>query len=299
MRRSIRLSQNFLSNQPLVEQLVDQAGFGPNDTVLDIGAGSGSITRALAGHAGHVIAYEADERLATELVGKFLANPSVQIVMGDFMSADLPVTAYKVFANIPFNKTSEIIRKLLDSFNPPADAYLIMQREAALKFAGEPKRQSLFSVLHAPWFSFEIQRTFHARDFTPQPRAAVVLLHISLRLVPLVSASEAEPYRDFVSYVYNHANPNILPSLKQLFPGSRFDAAEHALGPKVTAKPSQLETHDWLALCHAFTSGAAATQLHLITGATHKLQQEASQIEKHHRARLSKNWRQESKRLTD
>lgn len=297
MRRSIRLSQNFLNNQPLVAQLVGQAGLSPNDTVLDIGAGSGSITRALASQACRIIAYEADERLATELAGKFLANPNVQIVMGNFMAADLPLGIYKVFANIPFNKTSEIVHKLLDSFNPPVDAYLIMQREAALKFAGEPNHYSLFSVLHAPWFTFEVQHVFHARDFTPQPKVSIVMLHICLRSEALVPASETEPYRDFVSYIFNHANPNILPSLKQLFPGKNFDAVEHALGPKVTAKPSQLEPHDWLAIFRAYTSTANTSQKRLIAGAATKQRQEAAQIEKHHRTRLSKTWRQESKTL--
>lgn len=296
MRRSIRFSQNFLSNQPLVEQLVSQAGFSQNDTVLDIGAGSGSITRALASRAGHVTAYEADEQLATALVGAFLMKPSVQVVMGDFMAAELPLGVYKVFANIPFNKTSEITHKLLDGFNPPQDCFLIMQREAAQKFAGKPGHQSLFSVLHAPWFSFEVQHTFRAQDFVPQPKVVVVLLEISLRTEPLVAASEAESYRDFVSYVFNHANPNILPGLNQLFPGSNFDAAEHALGPKVTAKPSQLEPHDWLAIFHAFSGTAKERQRQLVIGAAMKQQQEASRIEKYHRTRLSKHWQQESKK---
>lgn len=292
MRRSIRLSQNFLSNQPLVDQLVAQAGFGTNDTVLDIGAGSGSITRALASRAGHVTAYEADERLATMLVGKFLSNPSVQVIMGDFMTADLPLDSYKVFANIPFNKTSEIVHRLLDGFNPPVDSFLIMQREAAQKFAGVVGRQSLFAILHAPWFSFETQHTFHARDFTPQPKVAIVLLRINHRAEALAPASEAEPYRDFVSYIFNHANPNVLPSLKLLFPGKSFGTVERALGSKVTAKPSQLELHDWLALFSAFVASATATQKQTIRGASNKLQHEAKSIEKHHRTRSARNWRQ-------
>ena len=291
MRKSIRLSQNFLTNQPLVEQLVGSAGFSQSDTVLDVGAGTGTITRALASRAGHVTAYEADERLATELVGKFLANQNVQVVMGDFMAADLPLGTYKVFANIPFNKTSDIVRKLLDGFNPPAASYLIMQREAALKFAGEPKKQSLFSVLHGPWFETNIIYEFKPSDFTPQPAVKIVLLHVQQRDNSLVHASQAEAYHDFVSYVFNHANPNILPSLKLLFPNKSFTAVEHALGPKITAKPTLLEPHDWLTVFHAFMSTAQERQQRLVAGAAMKQQQEASHIEKHHRTRSARNWR--------
>jgi len=296
MRKSIRLSQNFLANQPLIEQLVSRAGFSSSDTVLDIGAGSGSITRALAGYTGHVIAYEADERLATELVGKFLANPNVQIIMGDFLMADLPLSTYKVFANIPFNKTSDIVHKLLDGFNPPIGSHLVIQQEAAMKFAGVAKKQSLFSILHSPWFEMNIIYEFKPGDFTPRPAVKIVLLHIKQRVNPLVLASEAELYRDFVSYVFNHANPNILPSLKLLFPAKSFAAVERALGSKVASKPSQLEPHDWLAMFRAFMSTAQERQRQLVTGAALKQRQEAAHIEKHHRTRLSKFWRQESKK---
>jgi hypothetical protein len=88
-----------------------------------------------------------------------------------------------------------------------------------------------------------------------------------------------------VSYVFNHANPNILPCLKQLFPSSHFALAEHALGPKVTAKPSRLDPHDWLALLHAFASNSNESQKKMVAGAAAKQQHEASQIAKQHRTR--------------
>ena len=295
MRRSVQYSQNFLRDPRLVEALVSQSGISQNDTVLDIGAGSGSITRTLAAKAGHVIAYEADERLATKLVGEFIANPNVQIVMGDFLASAVPTATYKVFANIPFNKTSDIVHKLLDSFNPPIDCFLIIQHEAALKFAGAPNRQTLFSALHGPWLRTEIVHTFQAHDFVPAPKVTAVLLRIEQRDESLVPTSESEIYRDFVSYIFNHANPNILPSLKQLFSGKNFDASEQALGNKLTAKPSQLEIHDWITLFRAFMATASNSQHQLIVGASVKQQREAASLEKHHRTRLDKNWRSTSK----
>jgi len=294
MKQSVRLSQNFLRNPKLIEQLVSGSTISANDTVLDIGAGSGSITSALAGHAGKVLAYEADERLATNLIAKYVVQPEIQIIMGDFLSNPLPTEPYKVFANIPFSLTADIVRKLLDGFNPPTDAYLIMQREAALKFAGEVKKQSLFSALHGPWFDMVIAHEFKAADFAPQPKIRIVLFWIHQREAALISASESEQYRDLVAYLFNHANPNILPSLQRLFPAKQFELAESALSGKIVAKPSQLELHDWIALFRAFQLSANDAQLAIVRGAASKQQTEANKIEKHHRTRSAKNWKSAS-----
>jgi len=294
MKRSVRLSQNFLRNPKLIEQLVNGSTINANDTVLDIGAGSGSITSVLAGHAGKVIAYETDERLAANLIAKYVVQPEVQIVMGDFLTSPLPTEPYKVFANIPFSLTSDIVRKLLDGFNPPTDAYLIMQREAALKFGGEVKKQSLFSILHGPWFEMVIAHEFKAADFAPLPKVKIVLLWIHQREAALVNASDSETYRDLVTYLFNHANPNILPSLQKLFPSKQFEIAETALSGKIVAKPSQLELHDWITLFRAFQLSANDDQLRIVRGASGKLGQEVARIEKHHRTRSAKNWRHAS-----
>lgn len=294
MKQSVRLSQNFLRNSKLIDALISGSSIRAEDTILDIGAGSGSITRALAGHAKRVVAYESDERLATNLIAQYVVQPEVQIVMGDFLTNPLPTEPYKVFANIPFNLTSDIVRKLLDGFNPPTDCYLIIQRDAALKFAGEAKKQSLFSILHGPWFEMTIAHEFKSGDFVPQPKVKIVLLRIEKRAESLILASATDTYKDFVSYVFNHANPNILPSLKKLFPAKQFGLIEHALSGKLTAKPSQLELHDWIAAFHAFTSGANQAELSVIKGTSTKLQQEATTIEKHHRTRTASSWKSAS-----
>ena len=212
-----------------------------------------------------------------------------------FSEIRTPIFEHSELFHRGVGETSDIVHKLLDSFNPPIDCFLIIQHEAALKFAGAPNRQTLFSALHGPWLRTEIVHTFQAHDFVPAPKVTAVLLRIEQRDESLVPTSESEIYRDFVSYIFNHANPNILPSLKQLFSGKNFDASEQALGNKLTAKPSQLEIHDWITLFRAFMATASNSQHQLIVGASVKQQREAASLEKHHRTRLDKNWRSTSK----
>lgn len=291
MRRSIRLSQNFLRVTPAIDKMLAASSIGPADLVLDIGAGHGSLTTAIAERARHVIAIETDPALAAELRARFATHHNVEIHEGDFMAYPLPSEPYKVFANIPFNRTSDIIHKLLDGEHPPTDSYLILQREAAEKFAGLPGRQSLFSTLHAPWFALNIVRQFRQDDFTPEPGVAVVLLQCQQRADPLVPTSQRQLYLDLVSYMFNHANPNILPSLQKLFPHPQFDDVIAKLGAHATAKPSQLPYAAWFALFDAFVHAAQLPQHRLIHGAASKLIREAQAIEKHHRTRSDRNWR--------
>ena len=196
---------------------------------------------------------------------------------------------------IPFNRTSDIIHKLLDAANPPTDSYLILQREAADKFAGLSGRQSLFSIVHAPWFAFEVVHRFQPDDFTPKPSVAVIMLRCSQRTDPAITPDHRLLYEDFVSFIFNHANPNILPALRSLFMDNQFESILAGLGHNVTAKPSQLPPAAWLSLFQMFHQSASVKQLHLIQGTAKKLRVEAGTIEKHHRTRLSKQWRIESK----
>lgn len=294
MRHSVRYSQNFLHSPRLVGQLVAGSSIGPTDVVLDIGAGSGIITAALASTCQKVLAYEADAPLAAKLSSTFKPTPNVKVISGDFLDAPLPNDSYKVFANIPFNKTSDILRKLLDAPNPPADSYLVIQREAALKAMGTAGRESLFSILHKPWFDTAITHRFHPSDFTPAPRVDIALLRVTRRPKPLVTDYARPTYCDLVAYVFNHANPNILPSVQKLFPGKVFALVQAELGAQLTAKPSQLSFDTWQTLLRLFMTNPNQQSRRLIAGSAAKLQREATTIEKYHRTRVSKNWRSEA-----
>lgn len=81
---------------------------------------------------------------------------------GDFLQYELPEgKEYKVFANIPFNITAEIIHKITEKNRAPQDAYLVIQKEAAWKYIGYPYyKESLRSLLLKPYFEFRILHSF-------------------------------------------------------------------------------------------------------------------------------------------
>ncbi|HEY5989412.1 MAG TPA: rRNA adenine N-6-methyltransferase family protein, partial [Streptosporangiaceae bacterium] len=111
-RRAIRrkvYSQNFLIDRRAVEALVEGSGAGQGDLVLDIGAGNGLITQALARRGARVIAVEKDPALARRLRAKFGPESAVTIVEDDVLTAKLPAEPFRVVANIPFGITTKIL----------------------------------------------------------------------------------------------------------------------------------------------------------------------------------------------
>src|SRR6185295_9279701 len=104
-------SQHFLRTASLAAELVRDAGVGADDVVVDLGAGSGRLTAALAPVARRVVAVELDPAWVCRLAGRW---PNVDVVQGDALELELPREPFPVVANIPFDRTTDILRRLLD-----------------------------------------------------------------------------------------------------------------------------------------------------------------------------------------
>jgi len=180
------LSQNFLTSGQVIRRIVNLAGLDKQDHVIEIGPGKGHITRALLPRCGQVTAVELDPKLHAHLCAKFAGAPNLRLVRGDFLALPLPQGPYKVFANIPFSRTTDIVRKLTQGLHPPADAWLVMEKGAAKRFLGRP-HESLASLSLKPWFEGEVLYHFRREDFHPMPAVDTVLLHLKRRPVADIS----------------------------------------------------------------------------------------------------------------
>jgi 23S rRNA (adenine-N6)-dimethyltransferase len=242
-----RFGQNFLKSPALVRRLVGQTSIAPNDTVIDIGAGRGIITAELAGRAQEVISIEKDERLAAKLRERFREVDHVRVVRGDFLDYRVTESEYKIFANIPFNLTARIIRKILYTKPLPKEAFLVMQREAARKYAGLP-RESLVSLYAKPYFEFEIARQLKRTDFSPMPDVDPVLLRMVRRAVPLVGRDQVARYREFVRLGFCSWRPNLRIAYKNVISYKQWKRVAREVGFNINAKPTDLSFEQWLVL---------------------------------------------------
>ena len=241
------LSQNFLRNQELVARLVGMANFGPNDTVIDIGAGRGVITRELAKVAKEVVAVEIDPRLEEELRRQFSDNPKVKVVLSDIRRFTLPNYPYKVFANIPFHLTADIVYKLLYYSKPPTEAYLIMAKEAAQKFSGFP-RETQFSLLAQPWFDFKILVNIDRSEFTPDPSVDIVLLRISVRQKPLIEPEEEILYKSFIKFAFSTWKKDLKKGLSKILTYSQWKKLAKDNKFNFHSRPTDLNLFQYLSL---------------------------------------------------
>jgi 23S rRNA (adenine-N6)-dimethyltransferase len=243
----VSLAQNFLLRPSLVRELVAESSLDKSDTVLEIGAGSGIITAELARIARRVIAVEIDPGLVHGLRRRFQSAGNVTLVAGDYLGYTLPVRDYKLFGNIPFNRSADMLRKILYAPPLPQEACLILQKEAAEKFAGYP-RETQFSLLIKPWFELVIVRALHRTDFTPVPAVESVLLRIVRRPVPLVRPEARDSYERFVRYGFGTWRRSLKCTFKQVFSYKQWKRLSRGLGFALNATPTDLSFEQWLGL---------------------------------------------------
>src|SRR5436305_3777748 len=115
LRKRIALGQNFFTNPELVASLVQRSSLTADDVVVEIGPGEGIITKELAKVARKVIAIEMDSALAADLKERMKEEPRVEIHAGDFLRFEVAEPVYKIFSNIPFNRTADILKRILNS----------------------------------------------------------------------------------------------------------------------------------------------------------------------------------------
>ena len=248
-RRRPDLSQHFLKGRTLASSLVEQAAISRNDLVVEIGPGRGALTRVLAKRCRRLVAVELDGRLLAGLRPVFQADPHVELVHGDFLSYDLPAGRYKAFGNIPYSRTAAVVRRLVNSEVPPDDAYLILQREAAERFAGTPlAAETLVSLLLKPWWQIEIVRRLRRADFDPPPAVDSVLLWLAKRTRPLVSHAEGRAYREFVSTSFGRRGNTVKRCLTEVFTGLQIARLAVDLRFRQGDPPSSLSFEQWLGL---------------------------------------------------
>ena len=176
MRNHI-LSQHFLRSPKLALILIGHSNLKKRDTVIEIGAGSGVITSALAHRVKHVIAIEPDHATAKKLRENLDRRniENVEIVEQDFLDYNLPSAPYKVFSNPPFHLSSKIIHKLLETDNPPESFYLILQKQFALKLLNTDRHYtSQLGLQLIQKYQTKIRLPLKQTDFTPPPAVPTV-----------------------------------------------------------------------------------------------------------------------------
>lgn len=226
--------RHLLRSSRLADAIVRDAGVERRDLVVDVGAGSGMLTRALLRAGARVRAVEPDARLAARLRR---ACPDAVVVAADALEAPWPEEVFRVVANVPFAHTTDICRALLsDPLVPLLSADLIVQWDAALKRA-RLWPSTFLGVLWSTWYELSVLRRIAPVAFAPAPPVAAAVLRARRRPESLVPAPQARAYESFVRRAYRSGS--LPPVARLLAPG---------LGIDPRAGPRDLDARAWASL---------------------------------------------------
>ncbi|MHB8807763.1 MAG: 16S rRNA (adenine(1518)-N(6)/adenine(1519)-N(6))-dimethyltransferase RsmA [Anaerolineaceae bacterium] len=192
------LGQNFLVDGNILTRMVALAEITENSTVLEIGAGLGSLTFFLAQTAKQVTAVEVDKDLLP-IAKKILADFSnVTLIAGDILAVDLHTLhlpdGYTVVANIPYYITSAIIRKLLTASEKPTRMVLTMQEEVAERICAQPGKLSLLALSVQVFGTPEMLMKIPSGAFYPAPTVDSVTLRINLFPEPAIPQEKLDTF---------------------------------------------------------------------------------------------------------
>lgn len=283
--RKLSHSQNFLKCPKFVRNLIDKTDIKVGDFVVEIGSGRGIITKLLAEEGCQVVGVEMDDRLFTSLLKQFEGCSNIKIVKADFLKWNLPSKPYKVFSNIPFNMTTDIIAKLLNTDNPPEVAYLILQDKAAERFIGDPiAKDTQMSILLKPYFEMAVVSKIDRREFIPVPMIDAVLAMFKRRQMPLVESQFSQLFRDFVIYAYNQWKPTVLDALEKVFSHKQRAILERKTGIR-GVKPRDLKLDQWLVLFDSFLKYVAEDKKDIVRGSERRLKAQQKTLQKVYRTR--------------
>ena len=254
-RRRAELGQHFLAGGWLAAELVEQAGVGPGDLVVEIGAGTGVLTEALARRAGRVVAVEYDPRLAERARGRLAGFGNVRVVTADALTLPLPRRPFRVVANLPFGSTAAILRRLLgDPRTRLERADLIVQEQAARRYAaGRPATPE--TIAWGAWYELRAGRRLGpvllpaaaagrgGRAGRPAPRPPLVPVAERRRFAALVEPPSAIP------------GCRCAGALVPPFSYRQLRRLAHDLGFPLDAGPADLDAAQWAGL-YAFLDSA-------------------------------------------
>lgn len=267
-----RLGQHDLRRPDRCAQLVDTASLSPSELVVEIGAGTGALTRPLAERAARVIAVELDPRRAEQLRDTFGRDHRIEVVEGDFLRWPLPREPYTVFANPPFAHSAAIVRRLTEGERLPDAIWLVLEDGAARRFAGSPfAHETLRSLLLKPEWHVEIRDELGAGEFSPRAGGPCALLALARRTRPLVAAAHRDLWADFVAFAFGRRGNSVEQCLHRVLTREQLRRCGRSLRFDPRDAPSALGFEQWLGLFRCFEARAGRAARRCVRGAMARL----------------------------
>jgi len=250
------LGQNFLSDPSILIRIISAADLSSEDTVVEIGPGTGSMTRMLAERVKRLIAIELDHALCQKLAGDFIAYRNVEIVHGDVLQFPFEsLDQFKVVANIPYYITTPIIFRLLDAKQNLRSMTLTIQKEVAERIVARPggKDYGVLSIMIQYYASPELRFIIPKEAFRPVPKVDSAVVHIEILRQPSVAVKDEKIFFRLVKTAFSQRRKTLSNSLKSL--GVDIKEALISSGIDPQRRPETLSIEEFARLSDSLTKG--------------------------------------------
>ena len=226
------LGQNFLTDENLLDSIAEAAGIGKSDTVVEIGCGAGTLTRALSKRAGRVYAYEIDRDLRPVLAETLAGCENTEVIFRDFSKENLgelyrEIGEYTVVANLPYYVTTPIVTRLLEEGAGVRGVCVMVQQEVAERFAAKEDTPEYGAITAAIALrgTAKIVKKVERNMFYPAPNvdSAVVKIDFTENALPV---KDKDMYRKTVRCAFLNRRKTLENTLMKSFSLSRETAAE-------------------------------------------------------------------------
>ncbi|MFN3188256.1 MAG: 16S rRNA (adenine(1518)-N(6)/adenine(1519)-N(6))-dimethyltransferase RsmA [Candidatus Paceibacteria bacterium] len=251
------LGQNFLTSPTVPKWMCDAGDVKSGDIVLEIGPGTGVLTKELLNRGAVVTAIETDSRMITVLEETFvdeIANKNLTLIHGDMrtfpLSSILPATPYKIVANIPYYLSGYLLRISLETTPPPATLVFLMQKEVVERIA-RSKKSSLASLSVAVFGKPKYVKTVGRGHFSPSPKVDSAILAINnISHDALPSKEKQTGFFELLHAGFQSKRKQLAGNLQTLVLKEDVVTFLREQSLPITCRAEDLSIDTWLALYH-------------------------------------------------
>ena len=254
-----RLGQNFIGSDKLLDDIVAAAGVESTDTVLEIGVGAGTLTRALSKKAGYVYGYEIDRGLQPVLARTLAGVENCTVIFRDFMRVPMPEAEstvggeYVVVANLPYYITSPIVMKLIEQAKNCKRIVIMVQKEVASRFCAKAGSSDYGAITCAIDVAADAKVVLEVgrSNFYPVPNVDSAVVRIDINPDKYAVAGR-KAFRDVVRCAFSSRRKTLANNLMSSFGLTREVAEELvlAVAGDVKTRGEALSTKDFVVLAN-------------------------------------------------
>lgn len=246
-----RFGQHFLTDDAVLEDIIATFSPKPDERVLEIGPGTGALTKRLLNHLHHLVAIEIDRDMVKLLKAQFSEHP-LSILQQDILKTDIHSpdvlgnsNKLRIIGNLPYNISTPLLFHLFESLDIIQDMLFMVQKEVALRLVARPNNRHYGRLSATTWLKVNCELLFDIapNSFNPPPKVQSSMVHLHPRK-PIIELKSQQRFEMLVKTAFSQRRKTLRNSLSNMLSPDQFKEA----GIDDSKRPENLHPRDFIAL---------------------------------------------------